>query len=140
MADTAELIARATEELEGCGCRICTLARTALAAQAQEISQQRKQFDDTFDELEKTRYRETKLNESISEIGACSHKLETERNELWSKLEAEMLRSDAQAQHDADEIERLEAEKQGLEATIREQAQEIGRLKKMVQAQFGRGR
>jgi hypothetical protein len=39
MIDAAELIARAIAELEGCGCRICTLARDALAAQAQEIEQ-----------------------------------------------------------------------------------------------------
>src|SRR5580692_3760625 len=94
----ADLIARAhswvcnnptdpTDEL------ITELAAT-LAAQDNIIEEQAQEIVGLRDELENTRYRETKLEESVSEIGARSRELETHRNNLRRDLENEMLRAD----------------------------------------------
>jgi len=117
MTGTAELIARAIAELEGCGCRICTLARDALAAQAQEIE---------------------RLTERNGELGNIQRNSFLSLKANGEKIAELVLRHDAQAQ----EIERLKTALMAARNRIEDDAQTIDRhvakIGKLQNALIGR--
>ena len=110
------------------------LKQNELSTARAEIEALRKDLEETRDELELTRYRETKLIADMSEIGARSHVLETQRNKHFADLEQEMqkcdglsaeieaLRKQNELTHSAyvDENNRLMAEREALRKRVGE--------------------